>query len=109
MGGWLRHLSALHSTLTSALGETVELQSSDGGSTVSVKAIYESTAQVTEVAGSEHVYRQHVVTLRLEDQPAWMARGVTIRITQRTPPLDLRAVEGRPDGEGLVSWTAVVP
>lgn len=109
MGGWLRHLSSLHRVVTAALGEQVELLSSDGSSTVSVSAIYAAPAQVEEIHGAEHVYRQHVVTLRVSDQPSWMARGTTITLLQRSPVLVLKAVEGTPDGQGLISWTARVP
>lgn len=109
MAGWLSHLASLHRVVVSGLGEAAELRSSDGSSAVAVTAIYEAPAEVEEVHGAEHVYSRHVVTLRLSEQPAWMARGVTITLTARTPPVVLKAVEGTPDGQGLISWTARVP
>lgn len=106
---WVGLLPSAHSAILGTLGETVELRSSDGSSTASVRAIYQAPATVEEIHGAEHVYRQHVVTLRASEQPAWMARGVTMTLTARTPQVVLRATEGTPDGQGLVSWTAVVP
>lgn len=104
MGGWLRHLPALHSTLTSALGETVELRSSDGGSTVCVKAIYQRPAVITdEVGGVDYRGSDHKVTLKATDLPAWCDRGAYALIRDRGPVLTLDVVELAPDGQGLVT------
>lgn len=106
---WVGLLPSAHSAILGTLGEAVELRSSDGSSTASVRAIYQAPATVEEVHGAEHVYRQHVVTLRASDLPAWMGRGATFTMTDRVPQVVLRAVEGAPDGQGLVSWKAVLP
>jgi len=106
---WVGLLPSAHSAILGTLGESVELRSSDGSSTASVKAIYTAHAVVEEVHGAEHVYRQHVLTLQVSAQPAWMARGVSFTLLDRTPALVLEAVEGTPDGQGLISWTAVKP
>ena len=102
--GWLRHLPALHSAVTGALGETVELQSSDAVSTVSVQGVYKRPSVVTdEVGGVDYRGADHEVTIKETDVPAWLERGSLVRTLDRFPVVQLAVVEPVPDGQGLVT------
>lgn len=101
---WLRHLPALHSAVTGALGETVELRSSDEASAVSVRAIYKRPSVVTdEVGGVDYRGAEHEVTIKQTDLPTWCDRGAKALTSDRSPVLELRVVELVHDGQGLVT------
>lgn len=101
---WLRHLPALHSAVTGALGETVELRSEDGGSTVAVTAIYKRPSVVTDaVGGVDYRGAEHEVTIKQGDLPAWCDRGSKVLTSDRAPALELSVVELNNDGQGLVT------
>lgn len=101
---WVGLLPSAHSAILGMLGETVELRSSDGGSTVSVRGIYKRPPVLTDdVGGVDYRGAEHQVTVKATDRPAWCDRGARVFIRDRSPVLELDVTELGPDGQGLVT------